>query len=78
MGFGMETTIVAWAGHDELGLDSRRRLDELRTKVAAGLAEADRGECEPLDLWEILAEVEQEVAEDRASTRHEPIELAGS
>jgi antitoxin ParD1/3/4 len=69
--FDAPFNVISTALHllNERELDRQRKLDELRAKVAVGLAEADRGECEPLDLWEILAEVEQELAAGRGPTQ---------
>ena len=39
--------------------------DELRAEVAAGIAEADRGEVEPWDVEAVRAEVERRYAEEQ-------------
>lgn len=37
--------------------DRAAKLEALRRDIAEGIAEADRGECEPLDVESLLAEL---------------------
>lgn len=43
------------------------RAEELRQAIAVGIEQADRGETEPLDMAEILAESQRRVAEESAN-----------